>query len=364
MSQPEQKSIVPDQPTVEQEPTSDVQLDSMFAPGMWENMLSEVEVIAEACPIDVYSAGINKRWGWPWRLMSYYEARPGVTESADSVMIDSSVRHFGQMIGRDSSSDKYTKNGVVDQARKLGAEFIIPPEFTHEHDVYDEMDGLGHTEEVKHQLDEVHSPRASDMGIHDWDDVDANVLLPIHPPYEEYINELRHWDPGEILNFTDDPHFDYPQTEEEMRWYKAGRAHFTETLDLISKFDGVAIGGLLNLDLEERIDAIETVARMVPSNKHIHVLAPGNELEMIKVLREHSHQIDSLDISTPENSARNGKIPDRTGYQHKHLFPAGTNSSTLRGISSLLSALQIAYQLSDMVNWEKVWSEYQEDKNS
>lgn len=51
-----------------------------------------------------------------------------------------------------------------------------------------------------------------------------------------------------------------------------------------------------------------------------------------------------------ENSTLNGKLLDRSDPQGKHLFPAVKESSTLRGVGLLLSALQIAYQFSDLVN--------------
>lgn len=280
------------------------------------------EAILEACPIDVYTSSINPRWGHPHKLMSYYEARPGVAESARMVMIDSGYSRVGSM------------PGVIEAAQKVDADAIIPPDLTPGCDGYEDRDPTEHAYEIGEYW---HDFRRVDL--------DCDLYLPIHPPFDHFLGELRYYDPGYVLGLEDHPAFDYPAEGEEWRLEARG-ARPTFTLDLVEAADGVAVGGLRGLDVDERIDALRTVYREVPRDTRIHALAPGTEPAILRELKHNPHLVDSIDVSTPEVASANGKVPDKTWKQHRHQFPKGTNSSTIRGAFSTAIALQLAYMLS------------------
>lgn len=284
--------------------------------------LDEREDLIEACPFEIYVSSINPRWGYPYKLMPYTEARPGVRDSSRMCFIDSGYSQIGSM------------SDILTAAQDIGATGIIPPDMTPAIEGYEDLDAKTHAYEVKdHYWEFVRS------------DFEGDIYLPLHPPFDEFTYELGHYDPGYVLGLKDDPAFDYPKTDEELEMYLAGRAHYSETYDLTKAADGVAVGGLRGLSVDERIEGIREVYHGVGRDTKIHALAPGTELEMIRFLRKNPQMVDSIDLSTPETAPANGKIPDATWHQHKHLFPPGTNSTTVRGMASTMIAIQLNFML-------------------
>lgn len=115
--------------------------------------------------------------------------------------------------------------------------------------------------------------------------------------------------------------------------------------DLLLFNAGVAVGGLIGLDVDERLAALRRVRERVGSGTHVHALAPGTEPRMIDALRAAPHLVDSLDVSTPERAPANGKLPDVSWTQHEIRVTEGTDSSTVRAAHSSGIALELARQL-------------------
>lgn len=286
-----------------------------------ERELSERDAIIDACPIDIYVASINPRWGYPHKLMSYYEARPGVGDSCRALIVDSGYSRVGEM------------DEILDAAVKVGADVIIPPDITPGVDGYEEEgDALAHADEMEWYY---------------WDyerhDFDGDILVPIQAPYLEHIDALRNWKPDSHLNWKDDPAYDW---DEDMVDKRGARPSMT--VDWLQKFDGVAIGGLRNLQPHRVVRVLRSVRGRVPASKHIHALAPGTDMDVLTSLRDEPELVDSLDVSTPETAPANNKVPDNTWKQHMVPFPRGTDVTTLRGARSTTIALQLNHMLSDL----------------
>jgi|GEM_PF-7035007 len=300
---------------------------------IYEQEIDAREDIVEACPIDIYVASINPYWAYPNKLMSYYETRPGVRDSCRQVIVDSGKTRIGNM------------SEIIQAAIDMDADQVIPPDPTPYTDGYDELTPHGHAEE---------------QAQHYWEwyreDVDGTILLPIHPPYQRFIEELGRWDPGHILGYEDDPYFDYPSTPEAEERYLAGVEHYSLTYDLIGAADGVAVGSLLGLDVFEQITALKQVREAVGPYKHVHALSPTPRPEMLLFLRRNPGIIDSLDLSTPETAPAGNKLPDLRFYpQMKYLFPpAHANISPVRGAASTMIALMLNFWLSEWVKEEEL----------
>lgn len=291
-------------------------------PDYYEAEIAAREHIADECPVDVYTASVSDRWGWRWKLASYYEARPATARSCEMMMVDSGYARKGSI------------RGVLEAAERYGADTITTTDIT------PACDGYGAIS-PREEAYERHADLAYTIS-QDWD---GDVLLPLHPPFDEAIEELQSFDPERILGYEDNPHFDMPRTEEEREMYRAGRAHFSYTLDLVSMAGGVAIGGLKDLPVKQRIEALRTVNRKTPTGIHVHALAPGTEPPMIRALRSNPGIVDSIDVSTPERAVANNKLPDKTWVQRHHPVPTGEDSSTVRGQYASAIAVQLAFML-------------------
>ncbi|QLG30153.1 hypothetical protein HUG10_21435 (plasmid) [Halorarum halophilum] len=305
--------------------------DERLERAIYDQELDAREDIIEACPIDIYVSSINPYWGYPHKLMSYYETRPGVRDSTRQVIIDSGKRKIGNM------------SEIKQAARDMHAHQMIPPDPTPYTDGYDELTPESHAEELAEHY-------------WDWytDDIDTRLLMPIHPPFTHFVDELRHWDPGRILGFEDDPYFDYPKTAAEEERYLAGVEHFSLTYDLIDAVDGVAVGGLLSLGVHEQIAALKAVRNAVGPDSHVHALSPTPRPEMLLFLRKNPGVIDSFDLSTPETAPGGNKLPDVRFYpQIEYLFPpAHANITPIRGVASTMIALLLNFWLSPWVKEE------------
>lgn len=285
----------------------DAVVDTVEVPAHYAREIEEREKIADNCPIDVYTMSISPRWGWPWKLASYYEARPATRASSETMMIDSGYARRGNI------------TDILAAASKYNADIITTPDVTPPCDGYNDITPYERALERYEDYMRV-------LGSSDWD---GTVLLPVHLPFTDCIDELRNYDPGYVLGYEDDPAFDMRAC----------------TLDLVEKAGGVAIGGLKDLPVKERIAALRTVKKQTPAGTHIHALAPGTELEMIRELRDNPWLVDSLDVSTPERAVANNKLPDKTWTQRPHLLPAGTDSTTMRAQFSAATAVMLAYML-------------------
>lgn len=261
----------------------------------YERELKEREYIVESCPIDVYCSSINPRWGYPNKLMSYWEARESVRDSAENVIIDSGFRRYGDI------------EKILDEAERMDADYFIIPDVTPWFDEYDEYDPEQRAREAWMYAN-----------VADRRGVDSGRFLPLHRPLDANIDAMEHFEHGNVLE----------------------------------RYDGVAIG-LKKMPVAERVKALTTLEVRIDQDMQVHALSPGTELEMLKYLRQNHHQIDSLDVSTPESAPSNNKVPDLTWYQHVVPFPSATDISTVRAMRTIAIALQLNLMLSPLCSDEQ-----------
>ena len=277
----------------------------------YDREAQERKHIIESCPIDIYCSSINPRWSYPHRLMSFWETRSSVADSAEEIIIDSGYRRYGNM------------KQILTAVDKVDADYFILPDITPNFYCYDDIEpehrALEFARHLK-DLDRWRGRKTSDI------DESNKVLVPLHRPFDESLDALM--DP-ELVAGEDN--------------------NIPEGQSILDVADGVAIG-LKEMPVPERIEVLGLLDRRLPNEKHVHALSPGTEMEMLGFLRENPHMLDSLDISTPENAAKNNKIPDNEWHQHKVPFPSGTDVSTLRAMRSLEIALRLNYMLSDLCN--------------
>ena len=269
---------------------------------IYERELGERQWIVEQCPIDIYCSSAMPRWGYPYKLMSYWETRPAVAESCEELIIDSGYKKYGDM------------DVILEEADRYDATWLIPPDITPHFYAYHSIPPEARAKELARHLRRYQRKH-----------IDTGVLLPLHRPVDDCLAELKN-------------------PEHTAKW-----SEYPDGESLLDVFGGVAIG-LKGIEPDERIEVLGHVNRETPQGTRVHGLSPGTDLEMIAFLRENPHMVDSLDVSTPEHAARNNKIPDNEWHQHKVNFPRGTDVTTLRSIRALEIALQLNYMLGPLCN--------------
>lgn len=283
-------------------------------PDRYAREIEERQRIIEACPVKVFTSSINPRWAWPWKLNSANEARPSIPPSCDELMIDPGHTNYCGPLA------------AAHAAAKTGADYVLardlPPSQFPE-DVPEDERHLVSIDRVANYFVEHRRLRENETAsLGKWELAhSAEAIAPIQPPYIESLKRISE----PIKRETKDS---------------------PEYITILDETDYIALGGLLSIDkANDRVEMLRDVREYVGNDVKIHALAPGTDLEVIRAIRNDHDLIDSLDVSTPERAASNGRIPDKTWKQHKHPLPRGTDSTTIRGQYSGAIALQLAYML-------------------
>lgn len=228
----------------------------------------------------------NPWWPWRWKLMSWYEARPSVRDSCETLIVDSGVTKYG------------TPEQVLDAAGHVYADYVVASDIT------------GLEEETPPEMpDSTMESLAAFMQAADRRECADRVILPLQPPYDQFLDA--------VLD----------------RWW-------------LNATDYVAIGGLLTFeDPAERIAALHCIRDCLGDDMRIHALGPGTDPALIETIQSHPDLLDSLDVSTPERAVVNGKLPDKNWTQQKVSLPGGTGSSYLTAQFAGAIATQLAFDL-------------------
>lgn len=302
------------------------QTQATTVPDYYAREVEEREKILDACPIDIYTSSINPRWAWPWKLNASNEARPSTRKSCRELMIDPGIRNPA------------CSPEIGNAAAKTDADYVLARDLSPEHPHHGERDdrNLRSVETAVNYYYQHKAMRTAETyKVGKWECAhDANVIIPIQPPYDVSIDYMsRNFERHELVVDEDDGTVYYADDS-------------LETINLIRDVDYFAVGGLLDFPVDDRIEQLRMVRDILGPDVKLHALAPGTDAEIVAALRDDPDLIDSLDVSTPENAVKNGKVADMTGTQHKVPFPHGTDSTTVRASWSAAIAEQFAYALS------------------
>ncbi|HET7322750.1 MAG TPA: hypothetical protein VFJ06_00275 [Halococcus sp.] len=248
----------------------------------------------ERCPVDVFVAGKNARYSWPYRLVNAEKARPSLAETCETLIIDSVV-----------GDPYYAVDDILDTAHRLDAEYVIGkdwPAFAAPDDEGpDTLDAYRWT-----------------MTKYKRHDCDAELIVPLQPPYDK-------------------------QTVDSLR--NSGVEHF-------------ALGGLRDKSGQEQVELIRSFREIAGFGVQAHGLGVGTTPELIAAIRESVVEdpqrplLDSFDISTPENAVVNNKIPNKRWDQSRVPLPTGEDSTTIRAGFSEAIARMLEYELSTQCDGE------------
>lgn len=308
------------------DPWADIE-ETVEVPEYYRREIVERHRIATECPIDVYTSSQNPRWGWPYKLNRAGKQSPATAASCQSMLVDAGYHNV-----TDSAEIAMT-------AARTDADVVIARDLTSNHPVVgDDRDRVEKSIELAFHtafwLDVLRDTEGETVGK--WPvSHDADVMLPLQPPYEVGLQWLS-----------------------EPRPVSGIPSNHPRYISAFDRFDHFAVGGLQDLDgVDERVRALETVRKYVGDEVHVHALAPGTEIEMLRTLRERPGLVDSLDVSTPECAPANNKLPDKSWHQHRHPMPTGTDVTTVRAQYSAAIAVQLAFMLTPSLCDDTIFEE-------
>lgn len=263
--------------------TNDSPADELAAvPERYAREIRARERLHEACPVDVYVAGINPRFSWPHRLVSAREAdRPALRETCETLIVDSVIQ-----------DQYYPVAEVLDAADEIGADYVVMKDYPGEDrlalDAYEYF-----------------------MSRYFEHPTDVDVIPVLEPDHVRrqwrfFANTNADHDVFGIGGLRD------ASPERQVEALRRARD---------------AVG-----------DDVQLHAFGVGTSPEV-VRALRDSVEEGRPL------VDSLDISTPEHAVGKNKIPDKRWNQQRVPLPTGEDSTTVRAGFAEAVARMLVYEL-------------------
>jgi len=247
--------------------------------------------ILNAAYAEIYVASNIYTYWWPWRLQKPAYAGERVRHMANSgYILDSGI------------GDDVSNQEVIDTAADLRASYVIAKDYLDDPDA-----------SVNSVLDFLDT-------YDDHPTVESRVIVPLQRPHVESFDSL-------------DDHgvFDHPDVSR------------------------VALGGLAPYAPDVQVRALrqfhEGAGRR--ADLDVHALGMGASTKLVRAVRDNPDLIDSLDLSTPEQMAKNSRYPGERWEQNDGYVVPGERSGVFRGLVSAVIATRLAYEMSPLPDVEK-----------
>lgn len=259
--------------------------ESTEVPARYAREIRAREQLHDRCPVDVYVAGINNRYSWPYRLIAANRARPSISDTSATVIVDSVV-----------NDPYYPVEDILDAAHRLDADYVIGKDWPKE--AHPAGDGIHPADAYDHFISK--SKRHP---------CDAEVIVPLIPPFDAqmvgHFSDVDHYALGGMRDFS---------PERQVTLIK----QFRENAGYDVNVHGLGVG--------TSIEVINAIRESVSED-------PQRPL------------LDSFDISTPETAVCNNKIPTKRWQQQRVPLPTGDDSTTVRAGFSEAIARMLEYEL-------------------
>lgn len=108
------------------------------------------------------------------------------------------------------------------------------------------------------------------------------------------------------------------------------------------------------MEFPEKIQRVKEIRREVGADAYLHVFGMGVQPPVIKAVQANPNLIDSIDVSTPEQCRKNGKIQDMDFTQSNFNYPSGKGNriKTAPFVTGLL--IEMNHALSPYYNGEEI----------
>jgi len=217
----------------------------------------------------------------PFKLGTVGKGRKRVRNTCDRFILDSGI-----------SDPSVTNEDVIDAARRLDADFVVPKDYLHKQ---------GKTTDSVSEFFDLYA----DSGV------DATVLVPLQPPHVSHLDDL-------------------PES------------------------NAYCVGGIAKASPDDQLQALRDVRDAVGDDVYLHGLGFGLNTAFIRTVRQHPTLVDSIDMATVEQAVKGGEVRDKWGEGQSFAYPTGDKSSIVRQSFSQAMLVMYCYMLTDHCDDEAV----------
>ncbi len=268
----------------------------IFDPELVLGYFRRLEVLLDACPIDIYAASSLKH-PWPYRLQNAAECYPASFWRSQSRILDSAI-----------SSPKLSNRDVLEHAAERHATAVVVKDYL-PFDAYEDS-------ELEHVPDAGNNVQATTESIREFADLyDAEkhppAYIPLHPPYDEHVRTV-----SEIVEHS-------------------GLEH------------RYMLGGLKDAEPARRIDELLAFREEVGPEPVAHGLGWGLSDELVATLRDEPGLLDSVDNSGPSQAIQNGRVLDKHWQSVPCAQVSGKYQNSIGGVFEFAMLLSGAHRLTN-----------------
>lgn len=278
---------------------------SYFDPELIAGFFHRIELILDACPIDIYLASSNAH-PWPFRLQHYGEVNHAAFHSSPTQILDSEINNPG-----------ISNKDILLKAVEFDATYVVVKDYL----PFDQYDYGNLSEDEQQTLDDLMSRygdgvEATTASIQEFADLYDPALhptpfIPLQPPYDEHYREV---------------------------------APIVEKSELPARY---MLGGLKDAGPQRQIRQLHAFRDVAGPEPVAHGLGWGLQPSMVSEIRENPQLLDSIDNSTPNRGYRNGKMVDKNWQTKDWDHPKGTWATVVGGVAEMLQLLSVAHRLTE-----------------
>jgi 8-oxo-dGTP pyrophosphatase MutT (NUDIX family) len=141
--------------------------------------------------------------------------------------------------------------------------------------------------------------------------------------------------------------------------------HYRSLPERVKRHSYFSIGGIAHAGPEKQVHALREFREEIGYHVQVHALGVGTHLKTIRAIRDDPALVDSLDVSTPEQTAKNESIPDKSFKQPpdgSFKMAKGKNSSTTRAAWAEAVYLHLCYAIGPFCDDDLYEQESDEDR--
>jgi len=281
-----------------------------FDAGLSLGYFRRLEVLLDACPIDIYAASSLKH-PWPHRLQNAAECYPASFWRSQNRIMDSAI-----------ASPSLSNQDVLDAAVKRRGTAVCAKDYL-PFNVYESLyernklseEDIEAARQIRDEYgDNVTATTESIREFADLHDADEHppAYVPIQPPYSEHAETV-----AAIIN----------ESHLEPRYM---------------------LGGLKDASPARRVDELLDFRAVVGDKPAAHGLGWGLSDELVAAIRDEPSLLDSVDNSSTQNALRNGRIIDKHWQSRPFaIVDEGQYLNMTMGMFEFASLVQGAHRLTE-----------------
>lgn len=273
---------------------------------MFKSFGKRLEIVRNAYARVYVGSDVDRYW-IPYRLQPVDRAREKVANECLEYILDSGFR-----------DPTVTNEEIVQKAEKVNPNYVIPKDYL-PWDAYntDKLpeEAVQKLREVRTEYDGDYQAATNDsirefLDLWEESPTNARPIIPLQPDHVEHYRSLP---------------------------------------DRAKRYGYVSIGGIAHSGPEAQVRALQNFRDEIGYGVSVHALGVGTHLKAIRAIREDPALVDSLDVSTPEQVAKNESVPDKSFQQPpdgSFEMAKGENSSTTRAAWAEAVYLHLCYAIS------------------